>query len=209
MSLKRFTLLAEGSSDESLIPILLWLWRQHRPADELVVPQFADAEYLDIASHRLVDRVQPACDLYPCDVLFIHRDADSELPAAREKEIRDAVTRAFSNKSAPSAVCVIPVRTMEAWLLFHESALRKAAGNPNGNNHLAMPKLSRIESLPKPKQTLRKLLIEASGLPPNRLRRFSEAGAVRLVTLFIEDFSPLRKLSAFRRLEAEFESLTF
>ena len=41
-STKRFTLLAEGSSDESLIPILLWLWRQHRPKDELVEPQFVD-----------------------------------------------------------------------------------------------------------------------------------------------------------------------
>lgn len=206
---KRFTLLAEGSSDESLIPILLWLWHQHRPVDELVVPQFADAEYLNIASRRLVERVKPACDFYPCDVLFIHRDADKEPHTAREKEIRNAVTEALSNESAPSAVCVIPVRMMEAWLLFDEPALRKAADNPNGKIRLAMPKLSKIESLPNPKQTLRKLLIQASEWPPNRLRRFSEARAARLVTQFIGDFSPLRKLSAFRRLEGEFANLKF
>ena len=98
---------------------------------------------------------------------------------------------------------------MEAWLLFDEPALRKAADNPNGKIRLAMPKLSKIESLPNPKQTLRKLLIQASEGPPNRLRRFSEARAARLVTQFIGDFSPLRKLSAFRRLEGEFANLKF
>ena len=76
------------------------------------------------------DRVQPACDFYPCDVLFIHRDADKEPHTVREKEIRNAVAEALPNELAPSAVCVIPVRMMEAWLLFDEPALRKAADNP-------------------------------------------------------------------------------
>ena len=207
MSGKRFTLLAEGSTDESLIPILLWLWRQHRPSDELVEAQFADPDYINIRSRRLVDRIGPACDLYPCDVLFIHRDADRGSPDARVNEINGAVEKAFSGGTAPSAVCVVPVRMTEAWLLFHESALRKAADNPNGEQALNLPKLSQIESLPDPKQTLRDLLRAASGLPPQRLRRFREDRAARLVTQFIEDFSPLRKLSAFRRLEKEFTGL--
>jgi len=208
-STKRFTLLAEGSSDESLIPILLWLWRQHRPKDELIEPQFVDPGYINLASHRLVDQLLPACDLYPCDVLFIHRDADRESQDTRANQIGVAVKDAFTDGTAPRAVCVIPVRMTEAWLLFHEPALRKAADNPNGQQPLGLPKLSQIESLPNPKQTLRELLRAASGLPPQRLRRFREDRAARLITQFIEDFSPLRKLSAFSRLEEEFADLKF
>ena len=191
------------------MPILHWLWSQHRPADELVVGQFADAEYLNIASGRLLDRVRPACSLYPCDVLFVHRDADREPPDTRAAEIKSAIDTAFADENAPRAVCVIPVRMMEAWLLFDEPALRKAAGDPSGQQPLDLPKLSKIERLPNPKQTLRELLRAASGLPPLRLRRFREDRAARLITQFIKDFSPLRKLNAFRRLEEEFADLKF
>ena len=208
-STKCFTLLAEGSSDESLVPILLWLWRQHRPKDELIKPQFVDPGYINLAGHRLADQLLPACDLYPCDVLFIHRDADRESQDTRVNQIRGAIKNAFTHGIAPPAVCVIPVRMTEAWLLFHEPALRKAADNPNGEQPLNLPKLSQIERLPNPKQTLRELLRDASGLPPQRLRRFREDRAARLITQFIEDFSPLRKLSAFSRLEEEFAALKF
>ena len=208
-STKRFTLLAEGPSDESLLPILLWLWRQHRPTDELIEAQFVDPGYINIASRRLVDQLKPACDLYPCDVLFIHRDADRESPDTRANQISNSIKDAFTNELAPRAVCVIPVRMTEAWLLFHEPALRKAADDPNGQQPLDLPKFSQIERLPNPKHTLRELLRAASGLPPHRLKRFRADRAARLVSQFIEDFSPLRKLNAFRRLEEKFAELEF
>lgn len=206
---KRFTLLAEGPSDESLLPILLWLWRQHRPKDELIEAQFVDPGSINVAGRRLADQLQPACDLYPCDVLFVHRDADRESPDTRSNQIGDAIQDAFVGGIAPRAVCVIPVRMTEAWMLFHEPALRKAADNPNGQQPLDLPKSSEIEQLPDPKKILRDLLRVASGWPPHRLRRFRADRAARLVTQFIEDFSPLRRLSAFCRLEKEFADLEF
>jgi Domain of unknown function (DUF4276) len=206
MAIRRFTLLAEGPTDEALLPILHWLWQHHFPRTP-VVGQFADFEYSSLASHRVVDRIAPALKLYPCDVLFIHRDADREPITNRVKEIHDALARVHSLTPAPAVVCVVPVRMSEAWMLFDEAAIRKAAENPNGQIPLSLPKPSRIETLPDPKTTLYELLKTASGLPPQRLRRFQERRAARLVTQFITDFAPLRQLPAFRHLEEEFSRL--
>lgn len=87
----------------------------------------------------------------------------------------------------------------EAWLLFDESALRRAAGNPHGRNALRLPPLARLEDLPNPKQDLYDLMREASGLRGKRRRR--SPLSARRVAEFIEDFSPLRSLPAFSALE--------
>jgi hypothetical protein len=206
MQFKRFTLMAEGSTDAALLPILEWMWHQHFPGVP-VTAQFADFEYSGLASHRVVDRIAPAVELYPCDVLFIHRDADRDPVSHRQQEIHDALARTSLPIPSPMAVCVVPVRMSEAWMLFDEMAIRKAAGNPNGQVPLTLPRLGKVESLPDPKATLYDLLKTASGLPPQRLRRFQERRAARLVTQFITDFTPLRQLSAFKRMEDEFAEL--
>ena len=51
-------------------------------------------------------------------------------------------------------VCVVPVRMQEAWLLIDEAALRRAAGDPNGTQPLAMPDVQRLEELADPKQLI-------------------------------------------------------
>lgn len=103
-------------------------------------------------------------------------------------------------------VRVVPVRMTEAWLLIDEKAIRKAAGNPNGHIHLDIPKLSRLENLPNPKETLRDLLLEASEHEsPRRRQRFQRdiGHCVRLVADYTEDFSSLRQLAAYRVFENE------
>jgi hypothetical protein len=204
MITRRFTLLADGPGDESLMPVLNWLWRQHRP-NELCIGQFADLEYSGLKSRALEHRLAPALDLYPCDLLFIHRDAEKESLDRRMQEIHSAMTMAFATSVSPPAVCVVPVRMSEAWMLFNEKAIRKAAANPNGSMLLPLPQPSKIEQLPDPKAKLRDLLQIACGLPPQRLRSFNVPRAARLVTEFIEDFSPLRELPAFTRMEADFK----
>ena len=89
----------------------------------------------------------------------------------------------------------------EAWLLFSESAIRTASGNPAGTNTLALPPLTHVERTPNPKQILHNALREASGLQGRRLRQLS-VNVYRVAEL-IDDFSPLRGLSAFRDLEAD------
>ena len=95
----------------------------------------------------------------------------------------------------------------EAWLLFDEPAIRLAAGNPNGKTPLNVPDLSVIEQIPDPKDVLFEVLREASGLTGRRLKRFNMAECRIRVTDLVSDFSPLRKLSAFKRLERDVSKL--
>lgn len=76
----RYTLLADGSSDRTLLPLLNWLLEQVHP-DIHIQPQFASR--VPSTGMSLVQRVHLAMRLYPCDVLFIHRDAERETLAAR------------------------------------------------------------------------------------------------------------------------------
>lgn len=99
-------------------------------------------------------------------------------------------------------VCVVPVRMQEAWFLFDEAAIRTAAGNPNGRGALDLPSLKDVERLPDPKARLEDLMREASGLSGQRRRRVRVARYSYRIPELIEDFSPLRLLPAFQRLEA-------
>ncbi|MHC5613360.1 MAG: hypothetical protein ACYTXA_20770 [Nostoc sp.] len=107
----------------------------------------------------------------------------------------------------PPHICVIPVRMQEAWLLFDEAALRKAAGNPSGRQALQLPDICRLEQLPDPKDILYGLLCEASGLRGRRLKQFSVNERVHRLAELIDDFSPLRALSAFQLLETEIQQV--
>jgi len=95
----------------------------------------------------------------------------------------------------------------EAWLLIDESALRHAAGNPNGKVSLDLPSLQRLEQLPDPKQLLHHLLRTASGLSGRRLTSFNRRLHGQRVADWISDFSPLYRLSAFARLAADLQEV--
>ena len=107
---------------------------------------------------------------------------------------------------SPTFVCVIPVRMQEAWSLIDETAIKVAAGNRNYDGQLELPPVSRLERIPDPKDVLNGLLRQASDLNRRRQRNFSVAKHAKRVTEFIEDFSPLRRLSAIAALEREIRS---
>ena len=89
----------------------------------------------------------------------------------------------------------------ETWLLFNEPAIRRAAGFPRGREDLGLPAAARLEAAADPKQILREALRTASGLSGRRLKNFSvDAAAYRLADQ-IDDYSPLRVLTAFADLE--------
>ena len=202
----RYTLISDGPSDRALLPILTWVLRKKGDVS-LVQPEWADLRRLPQPPQSLHERILSAIDLFPCDLLFIHRDAEREDPESRYKEIRIALHEATKRGFQAPAVCVVPVRMTEAWLLFDEPAIRLAAGNPNGKNPLNVPDLSVIEQIPDPKDVLFEVLREASGLTGRRLKRFNMAECRIRVTDLVSDFSPLRKLSAFKRLERDFSKL--
>ncbi len=197
-----YTLLSDGSSDKALIPILNWLLKTHLN-NWAIQPQWADLSRLPKSLISTFEkRIKSSIALYPCELLFIHRDAERDSHETRVNEIRTAVAKVASLGSMPT-VCVVPVRMTEAWLLFDIVALRKAASNPNGRITLELPDIRRLEHLPNPKMELRRLLREASDLSSRRLRKFSASDSIHRVSELIDDFSPLRVLPAFIALESE------
>jgi hypothetical protein len=183
---------------------LTWLLRQHRP-DWAIQAAWADRDRFPRHTNTLAARIAWTVRLYPCDILFIHRDAERASRAVRAAEVRQALMNAEQEIGLPPAVCVIPVRMSEAWLLFDEAAIRRAAGNPRGRQPLDLPRWREIESLPDPKARLRSLVQGASGLTGRRLQRLRMAPA--LVADHIADFSPLRQLAAFQALEGELAAI--
>jgi hypothetical protein len=201
MTTIRYTLLSDGSSDRMLMPILDWLLHQHCP-EHAVEPVWADLGRLPQPPKVLPERIKKALELYfPCDLLFIHRDAEKECYETRHAQIINAL----GELETPPAICVIPVRMLEAWLLFDEPAIRKAAGNPNGRISIDIPSLDSVERLPNPKQVLFDLIGKSSESTGARLKKLKTKlhNVVHLVSQNIEDFSPLRNIQAFENLERE------
>lgn len=203
MSVLRYTLASEGGSDRALIPIVNWLLFQYFPTIDIQA-KWADLGASISPSRELSARIQMSIDLEPCDVLFVHRDSNAAGPEARRREIERAFEKAPAGTDRqPALIPVVPIRMTEAWLLHDEIALRRAANNPGGTLSLQIPPVGRCESLPNPKATLHQLLREASGLSPRRQQKLRVGRCVPRLAELIEDFSPLRQLRGFRKLEED------
>lgn len=197
-------MVSDGSTDANLIPIIDWVLK-HSAGVQLSEGQHADFFRLHQKPRNAVERLLCAVDNYPCEVLFIHRDAEKEEPQVRFDEIKQAFQRA---RLQLPAVAVVPVRMLEAWMCFDENAVRMASGNPNCDIPLNLPKLKRIESRPDPKQDLKEALLAASGLAGRRLKKFNANAAFWRLVDCIEDFSALRELPSFRAFEDSVKSLS-
>ena len=195
----RYTLITDGSSDRALMPILTWLLID-LGVNLPIQPTWADFTRLRNPPKKLEDRIHKAIALYPCDLLFVHRDAEKEPRQKRVSEINQAVESIPLDVRLP-VVCVIPVKMTEAWLLIDEKAIREAAGNPKGSQSLNLPKPSTIEKLSDPKENLKALLELARGHSSRKSQKFSTAKA--RVAELIDDFQPLKQLPAFIALESE------
>jgi hypothetical protein len=169
--------------------------------DGAIQSAWADLRLLPRSPRKLADRIARAVDLYPCDLLFVHRDAEKVSLEDRIDEIQVAFIEASLQGRMPRHICVVPVRMQEAWLLFDEAAIRRAAGNPNGKQILQLPPLARLEKLPDPKAVLYDFLREASGLEGRRRKRLEVSALAVRVADFIEDYTPLRALPAFQALQ--------
>jgi hypothetical protein len=135
-------------------------------------------------------------------VLFVHRDAEGQPANLRREEIANALRRA-PVKHIP----VVPVRMTEAWLLADETAIRSAAGNPDGGEDLGLPDILKLEDLPDPKKVLHEALTTASGRNARRRSRFSVRRRVHLIPNYIDDFSHLNVLPAFQKLQEDIQML--
>lgn len=200
-----FTLVADGPSDRALIPILEWALGRRLGATP-IEGEYADlAELLPQPPKRLSLRIAKSIELYPCELLFVHRDAEGESFSKRRQEIQDAIGEIPAETYRPW-VGVVPVRMQEAWLLIDAEALQKAADG-SGRWLPALPPIKQLEKLPDPKQTLYDLMQKANGARGRKLKKFKqELGRRRQrIAEIIDDFSPLRQLPAFQRLEQDIQ----
>ncbi|WP_338414638.1 hypothetical protein [uncultured Sphaerotilus sp.] len=193
------TLVADGSSDRVLIPLLEMLLDEHCPGP------YRPPHLVELpAGLSLIERIKQALDLYPCDLLFVHRDAEKESSASRAAEIRHALEEI---ERCPSSMLIVPVRMTESWLLVEEKAIRAAAGNPSGKTPLGLPAITKLESLPNPKQVLFDALRTASELPASRLRKFYPEEKRHGVTaqMDVDSLARLRRLPSFQHLEHQIQ----
>jgi hypothetical protein len=190
------TLITDGSSDRLLTPLIELLFNAHT---ELAY-QVNFAVGLPPLSTGLAARVSAALELFPCDVLFVHRDAEGIEASLRQREIEASWPK---SQQPATLICVVPIRMTESWLIASDNPIRSAVGNPNGNALLNLPAAKDIEFLPNPKEILFAALKAASGLNASRKRRFKPQQFRYRVSELTDDLSPLRLLSSFRNLEAQ------
>jgi hypothetical protein len=202
----RFSLLSDGSSDQVLIPILTWALRRQIPPLVPIQSACADLRRIPNPPKELSERIEKAIQLYPCNLLFVHRDAEGQSADQRYGEIDEAI-RYIQPLNPPHHVGVVPVRMMEAWLLTDEIAIRKASGNPSGCESLDIPNCRDLEHISDPKIVLREALKTACGLRGRRRQQFRVPQAIQRIPDFIEDFGLLRQLGAFRKLEEDIRSV--
>lgn len=164
----RFLLVCEGSSDAALIHHISRLLLQSGHSD----PQGQSWT----RSGPLADKIREGLRFSgPCDLLLVHRDADSnvETPSAGPERRRQEISSAVINSGFQGPwAAIVPVQTTESWLLIDEPAIREIAGRRAGVSSLELPLLNRIEDVPNPKYRFWKALIAASGLSGRHLRRF-------------------------------------
>ena len=201
----RYTLVTDGSSDAALIPILTWLLRENG-VEYAIQSEWADLGRISRRKRRRLDnKIYWSIELYPCDLyLFTGTLKESHVKTV-STEITTAIQRIVT--PVPPTICVVPVRMQEAWLLFDETAINQAAGNSSNRQSLNLPSINRLENLSDPKVQLYNRLKQASNLRGRRLRNFPVSQYARRVTQFIQDFSPLRRLSAFAALESELQQI--
>jgi len=198
---------SDGTTDRALLPIIDWLLVSiPELAEREIESQWADLRGKD-KEPGLAGKIKAALHDYPCDLLFVHRDAEASTRAIREQR-QEEIRRALKTHLVPY-VGIVPVRMTEAWLLINAEAICKAADNPHCQERIALPPLRRLETHPDPKQLLHELLERASEKRGRRLEQFRRDLSWRRVRVaeLISGFSPLNQLSAFAKFAEETRSV--
>lgn len=197
----KYTLIADGSSDSTLIKVIDWTLNSLYP-DFSYESQFADFRRLPSPPKTLEDKIIRASILFPSDILFIHRDAESTTQKGFENRINE-VKSILKEEEKDKTICIVPIKMMESWLLFDKEAMKKAAGNRNYKAEINLPNPKELENVAQPKEMLHQLLKDVSGLTGRRLDKFNPNQVVHQLADYIEDFSILKELSSYQVFEKD------
>ena len=171
----RFILLCEGPSDQALESHLRKLL-SHCGVEEAVGTSIPFGLVRAAKTGRgnvIARKIKTVLSADPAlDLVFLHRDANAVGTAVRTKELEKIMSAVHANLEW---VPVIPVRATEAWLLLDETAIRRVAGNPGGEQPLQLPKPSQVENVSDPKELLKTAITKASGKQGRRLNRVKKS----------------------------------
>lgn len=186
-------LIADGSSDQSLIPLLTTLLGELLPETRIEPPQWISPTNKNALSEKIAYALDP--ENFQFDILFVHRDAENETIAKRVEEI---------SQSTPAGnhpiVCVIPVKMTESWLITSDKAIKEAVGNSHSKAKLDLPAQNKIESCDS-KAVLLSALTKASEYGAQRRRKFKPELFRHRVAELTTDLTALRKISSFKKME--------
>jgi hypothetical protein len=189
-------LLADGTSDRALIPLI------SRSLQDLAPNLFfADIAVADGGNGSLRDRVIKCLDDYPCDLLFVHRDSESQNPELRLSEIETA-----TENLAVKPVAVIPVKMTESWLIVDSAAIRRAVGNPIGIESLELPSLNRVERVDA-KKILDGALSVAAHKSARRRHKFRPESYRFRVAEELPDIKLIRQLASYSAFETRLSAV--
>ncbi len=206
MSRLRFALITDGSSDAALEYPLRWLLQQNGVKRSIEGGWF-DPRAVPQRVESLADRIRAAIEIdESCDLLFVHRDGENVPDPLQKRRQEILAALEYLGADQPPHICVVPIRMTEAWFLHDPVAIRMAVGHPGGRAELQLPPLAQIESLDA-KSRLHELMRDATEKRGRRLRGFSEGQIFRRLASLVQDFSPLRKLAAFRAVEVELQAV--
>jgi hypothetical protein len=200
-----YLLISDGSSDRALIPIIDYFL--YEISGIHFNGKRAEFGLLRNPPKSLKNRIIKALDLYPdIELIFIHRDAERQTIEMRVGEINENIDKAsMVLKEEFSFVKIIPIRMTETWLLIEENAIKRASGNPNSKINLKLPSINKLEQIPNPKALLIDLIKQSSSLSGRRLASLNIHHCISLIPQFIDDFSPLLKLSSIKVLKEQIE----
>jgi hypothetical protein len=195
----RFVLLAEGPSDEPLVPHLENLCL--RAGATVVSVYWLDFRRVgDPPGRKLGDQLAWLMRNTSFNLLFIHRDADD----ADDSQARSTIENGIRESSvATPHVPVVPIQELEAWLLLDEPMLRSVAGNPRGKQPLDLPKSKLVERRARPKELL-KAALKAAEKPGRRSQPFGHARRLLLERLDLD--GPINQLEAWKKLLADIDT---
>ena len=198
-----FVLSGEGSSDLNLIDHIENLLIEEG-FEEVSGKLFEPGKLPNRIGHAVIDKIRAIVRLHPsADLIIMHRDADNVGLPARRTEIVDAALEAGCQEKV---VPLVPVTSLETWLLCDEQAIRSAAGNPRGRVPLNnLPRTCQLESVRDSKQLLEDVLVTASELQGAKLRelrkRFGRLRARLALELRVE--GPVRQLRSYEAFRTE------
>lgn len=190
-------LVADGSSDRMLIPVIQNALKELYPA-----MAFSDVVFSSPKGHTLGERIAKTIEQYSCDLLFIHRDAEKQPAIKRLEEIELSLDAELRQK----AVAIVPVRMTEAWLLCDEDAIRSAVGNTNGASELALPVIGKIESC-EAKNVLDAALTAAVDHNARRRRKFYPQDYRYRVAELCTSRDKLLRLGSYKSFEDRLKSV--